>query len=78
MDGTSRELRVLWSDNHQAVYPFSWLEGRAFNEHTRQQRFKWMPRPHVYWGGEMQDRIPSDTFDNVSPDAVMEFRNCDS
>ncbi len=57
----------MWDDGHEGHFDITWLHQRQFADECREERRKWLPLDHKQWGHQdMQDKVPTDTFDHVS------------
>ena len=59
-------MTITWNDGHVSTYTYDWLYKRRFTEEAREERQKWMPLAPKLWGRkQMQDNVPTDSFENV-------------
>ena len=59
------KIHIMWSDGHSGSFDSSWLHKHQFTKAAQKERSKWLPRKPVHWGAEMQDNIPSGSYDEV-------------
>jgi len=68
LEANESSLSITWSDGHLSVYDATWLGERQFTPASAERRLKknWIKTEH--WGSEMQEQVPSITYDQFMND----------
>lgn len=57
-----KQLEIVWTDGHRAVYPAAWLYSHAFNETQRLAQARKFRLNRSYWGAELLKNLPQASF----------------